>query len=68
VFRGAKLEEMPGASVVPNRIQSGDESPVLSHPNKENRPVERRDVGDGRHLSSSGSVDSGFDTDVSFII
>lgn len=62
-FRGAKLEEMPGGPVLLGRSQSGNESPDLSHPNKENKPVERRDVGDGRPLSSSGSVDSGVDTE-----
>lgn len=63
-FRGAKLEEMPGGSVLSVRQHSGDESPDLSHPNKENnKPVDRRDVKDGRLLSSDGSVDSGVDTD-----
>lgn len=68
-FRGAKLEEMPGGSVLSVRQHSGDESPDLSHPNKENnKPVDSRDAKDGRLLSSDGSVDSGVDTDVSLIL
>lgn len=51
------------------RQHSGDESPDLSHPNKENdKPVDSRDAKDGRLLSSDGSVDSGVDTDVSLIL
>ena len=64
-FRGARLEEMPGGSVAQIRNHFGDESPKLSHPNKENSPVERGDANDGRHLAGNGSVDSGVDTDVS---
>ncbi|XP_078365237.1 uncharacterized protein LOC144649589 isoform X2 [Oculina patagonica] len=67
VFQGAKLKEMPanGGSAAPVRSQSGDESPDLSHPNKENKPFERREGRDhGRVLDrSSGSVDSGLETD-----
>lgn len=71
VFRGAKLEEMPpsGGLAAPGRsLSGGDESPDLSHPNKENKPSERREGRDhGRPLVSTGSVDSGLETDVRFI-
>ena len=66
-FRGARLEEMPGGSVAQIRNHFGDESPNLSHPNKENSPLERGDANDGRHLAGNGSVDSGVDTNVSFL-
>ena len=68
VFRGAKLEEMPasGGSAAPIRVQSRHESPDLSHHNKENRPFERREgIDHDRRLASTGSVDSGLETDVS---
>ena len=70
VFRGAKLEEMPsreGPLMPPVRSQSTDESPDLSHPNKENKPLDRSDGRDGKHLASTGSVDSGLDSDVSHL-
>lgn len=69
VFRGAKLEEMPASvgSAAPPRSQSIDEPPDLSHPNKENRPFERREgvVSTRPLVGTSGSVDSGLETDVS---
>ncbi|XP_020611177.1 ankyrin repeat domain-containing protein SOWAHC-like [Orbicella faveolata] len=65
VFRGAKLEEMPTREgpLTPVRSQSTDESPDLSHPNKENKPFDRSDGRDGKRLESTGSVDSGLDSD-----
>ena len=71
VFRGAKLEEMPVGSAAQSMARShsasGDESPDLSHPNKENRPLERREGTDSRgQLASSGSVDSGLESNVSY--
>ncbi|KAJ7374937.1 hypothetical protein OS493_005297 [Desmophyllum pertusum] len=67
VFRGAKLEEMPASvgSAAPPRSQSIDEPPDLSHPNKENRPFGRREgvVSTRPLVGTSGSVDSGLETD-----
>ena len=67
VFRGAKLEEMPVREGLPTpvRSQSTDVSPDLNHPNKENKPFDRSDGRDGKRLVSTGSVDSGLDSDVS---
>ena len=59
-FRGARLEEMPGGSAIYARTHSEDETPDHSHTNKENRPVDTRDAGEG----SNGS-DSGLDSSVS---
>lgn len=69
VFRGAKLEEMPAREGPPTpvRSQSTDGSPDLSHPNKENKPFDRSDGRDGKRLVSTGSVDSGLDSDVSYM-
>lgn len=70
VFRGAKLEEVPlgsGAQSNPRRQSTTeDELPALSHPNKENRPLEKREGTDGiGHLVSVESVDSGLESNVS---
>ena len=67
-FRGAKLEEMPGGSVMHIRQHSRDGSPDLGHSNKENdKPAERKESRGERPMSVNGSaVDSGVDTDVSF--
>lgn len=67
VFRGVKLEEMPVGSGQQSHARTpsitGDESPVLSHPNKENRPLEKREGTDSMsHLASSGNVDSGLES------
>lgn len=67
VFRGAKLEEVPlgsGAQSNPRRQSTTeDELPALSHPNKENRPLEKREGTDGiGHLVSVESVDSGLES------
>lgn len=70
VFRGAKLEEMPSREVpltAPVRSHSTDESPDLSHPNKENKPFDRSDGREGKPLTSTGSLDSGLDSDVSHL-
>lgn len=70
VFRGAKLEEVPlgsGAQSNPRRQSTTeDELPALSHPNKENRPLEKREGTDGiGHLVGAESVDSGLESNVS---
>lgn len=70
VFRGAKLEEVPlgsGAQSNPRRQSTTeDELSALSHPNKENRPLEKREGTDGiGHLVSAESVDSGLESNVS---
>ncbi|XP_027039216.1 ankyrin repeat domain-containing protein SOWAHC-like [Pocillopora damicornis] len=67
VFRGAKLEEVPlgsGAQSNPRRQSTTeDELPALSHPNKENRPLEKREGTDGiGHLVGAESVDSGLES------
>lgn len=66
-FRGAKLEEMPGGSVMHIRQHSRDGSPDLGHSNKENdKPAERKESRGERPMSINGSaVDSGVDTDSS---
>lgn len=63
------MEEMPTREGPPTPVRglSTDASPDLSHPNKENKPFDGSDGRDGKPLVSTGSVDSGLDSDVSYI-